>query len=91
MALASNLGLTLTLPDGLPAHAMLLGEDQARYLLATAEPDAIVQAARAAGVTAMRIGAAGGATLSVEGLFTIPLARLRAAHEAWLPAYMDRT
>ena len=90
MALASNTGvdLALTLPGGLPGHALLLGEDQAGYLIAIAEPDAILTAARVAGVTAVQIGKAGGEALVVEGLFTLSLARLRAAHEAWLPAYI---
>ncbi|HEY7853245.1 MAG TPA: phosphoribosylformylglycinamidine synthase subunit PurL, partial [Caulobacteraceae bacterium] len=91
MALASNLGVSLALPGSLTAHAMLFGEDQARYLLATAAPDAILEAARAAGVPASRIGAASGQSFGVEGLFSLPLARLREANEAWLPAYMETT
>jgi phosphoribosylformylglycinamidine synthase len=91
MALASNLGVSLALPGSLTAHAMLFGEDQARYLLATAAPDAILEAARAAGVPASRVGAASGQSFGVEGLFSLPLARLREANEAWLPAYMETT
>jgi phosphoribosylformylglycinamidine synthase len=34
---------------------------------------------------------AGGAALAVDGLFTLPLAALRQAHEAWMPAYMAGT
>jgi phosphoribosylformylglycinamidine synthase len=34
------------------------------------------------------VGAAGGDTLAVEGLFSLPLADLRQAHEGWMPAYM---
>jgi len=88
MALASNLGVQLQPPADLPAHAALFGEDQARYLIATAAPDALVAAAEAAGVPARAIGQAGGDALAVPGLFSLPLAKLRATHEAWMPAYM---
>ena len=33
-------------------------------------------------------GKAGGADLAVQGLFALPLAKLRAEHEGWMPAYM---
>ena len=89
MALASGVGVRLTLPEGgLAAHAFLFGEDQARYLIATDALEEVLTAAATAGVTAMRIGEAGGEALVVEGLFTLPLAELRQAHEHWLPAYM---
>jgi phosphoribosylformylglycinamidine synthase len=88
MALASKTGATLKLPANLPAHAALFGEDQARYLIATSDADALLAAAKTAGVTASVVGAAGGDTLAVEGLFSLPLADLRQAHEGWMPAYM---
>jgi phosphoribosylformylglycinamidine synthase len=88
MALASGVGLTLTLPAGALPHAFLFGEDQARYLLATADPAPILSAAREADVPALVIGRAAGEAVAVEGLFSLPLAELRAAHEGWLPAYM---
>ena len=88
MALASNLGVRLTLA-GDALHAKLFGEDQARYLLAAAEPAPILAAAQAAGVAAAVIGQAGGDTLAVEGLFDLPLDQLRQVHEGWMPGYMD--
>jgi phosphoribosylformylglycinamidine synthase len=88
MALASKTGATLKLPANLPAHAALFGEDQARYLVATPDPGALLAAAKAAGVTASVVGAAGGEALAVEGLFSLPLDNLRRAHEGWMPAYM---
>ena len=88
MALASGVGLTLTLPVGALPHAFLFGEDQARYLVATGEPERILNAARDSGVPAHIVGAAGSEFVAVEGLFSLPLAELRAAHEGWLPAYM---
>jgi phosphoribosylformylglycinamidine synthase subunit PurL len=88
MALASNTGVSLSIPDGAPAHAFLFGEDQARYLVGTADPDAVISSARAAGLEARRVGEAGGDALALGGLGAIPLSRLREAHEGWLPAYM---
>lgn len=88
MALASKVGLTLTALEGVAAHAALFGEDQARYLIAVKDATAVLNAAKAAGVTATVIGQAGGEDIAVEGLFALPLAKLRDAHEGWMPAYM---
>ena len=46
-------------------------------------------AAKAAGIPAVLLGYAGGQALVVEGLVNLPLAELRAVHEAWLPTYMN--
>jgi len=88
MALASGVGITLKLAGDLPAHAELFGEDQARYLVAVADAEPILAAARAAGVPARQIGEAGGEHLAAADLFQLPLSQLRDAYEGWLPAYM---
>ena len=88
LAIASNVGVKLALPAGLPAHAALFGEDQARYLLATPSPDSVLAAARAAGVPASFAGVANGASLAAPGLFDLSVTRLRDAREAWMPSYM---
>jgi phosphoribosylformylglycinamidine synthase len=88
MALASKVGVTLRMTSDTHAHILLFGEDQARYLVASADPDAILSAAAGAGVHASIVGHAGGEALSAAGLFDIPLAKLRAAHEGWMPGYM---
>ncbi|MDP2212290.1 phosphoribosylformylglycinamidine synthase subunit PurL, partial [Phenylobacterium sp.] len=88
MSLASGLGVTLNLEGALPPHAELFGEDQARYLVAAAEAEPILAAARAAGVAARIVGQAGGTALAVTGLFNLPLSQLRDAYEGWMPAYM---
>jgi phosphoribosylformylglycinamidine synthase len=88
MALASHCGLELTADGALPAHAFLFGEDQARYLVATGEAEAVLSAAREAGVPAAAIGRAGGDDLAVTRLFSLPLKTLREAHEGWMPTYM---
>jgi phosphoribosylformylglycinamidine synthase len=40
-------------------------------------------------VPAVLLGYSGGPDVVVEGLLTLPLAELRAAHEGWLPEYMN--
>lgn len=90
MALAGGVGATLdALPEG-PAHAILFGEDQARYLLAAAgeAAAAIRAAAAAAGVPVVAIGVTGGDSLKLPGEAPILLSKLRHAHESPLPAYM---
>jgi phosphoribosylformylglycinamidine synthase len=89
MALASGVGLALALTSQTHAHALLLGEDQGRYLIATAHPDALVDLAHAAAVNVAPVGRAGGQRFSSGALFDIPLSQLREAHEGWLPAYMS--
>jgi phosphoribosylformylglycinamidine synthase len=78
------------LPEGIALpHAFLYGEDQGRYLVATDDGGALLAAAQAAGVPAVQLGYSGGPDLTVEGLLAMPLSELRAAHEAWLPTYMN--
>ena len=89
MALASGVGATLQLASYQPAHGQLFGEDQARYLIAVKDPDAVLAAAVKAGVPAAVVGEVGGDAIAVDGLFSLPLSRLRDAYEGWLPAYMS--
>ncbi|MDE2364870.1 MAG: phosphoribosylformylglycinamidine synthase II, partial [Hyphomicrobiales bacterium] len=77
------------LPVG-PAHAILFGEDQGRYLVACAAGTGagIVADATARSVPALVIGAAGGDALRLPGVEPILLQNLRNASESALPAYM---
>jgi phosphoribosylformylglycinamidine synthase subunit PurL len=89
MAMAGGRGAVLDpIPRDLPRNAYLFGEDQARYILETADPDTVLEAARAAGVPAHVIGAVGGVALTLPGAGAISVDALRAANEAWLPDYM---
>ncbi len=88
MALASNIGVTLAATSGAHAHPFLFGEDQARYLVATKDPEGVIAKAKAAGVHASVAGEAGGDAFASRELFSIPLAALRTANEAWLPGFM---
>ncbi|MDB5458859.1 MAG: phosphoribosylformylglycinamidine synthase [Caulobacteraceae bacterium] len=93
MALASKVGIALS---GQHADlAMLLGEDQGRYLIALPahQADEVYDRAEKAGVAAEPIGTAGGCEIAVADakgtlLFAIDLDDLRAANEGWMPAFM---
>ena len=89
MALGGRIGASLAAPPpGVPPHAFWFGEDQARYVLAVADADAMLTAAAVAGVPAMRLGQAGGEDLTLPGGVAISLIELRAAHERFFPAWM---
>ena len=89
MALASKRGLDVdvTQAGAVPMHAWLFGEDQARYLLATDDADAVLAAADKAGVAAVRVATVGGDTIRLGG-FALALADLHRGHDGWMPAYM---
>jgi phosphoribosylformylglycinamidine synthase II len=86
MAMAACVGAKIA-PERTDA-GYLFGEDQARYLVATAAPEAVLAAAKAAGVPAVRLGETGGAALTVAGTGAISTSELRQINEAWLPGYM---
>jgi phosphoribosylformylglycinamidine synthase len=91
MAMAGGIGATLAgVPEDLPLHAFLFGEDQGRYVLACdpAEAADLLYEANAVGVPAMMIGVTGGDSLILPSREAISVAELRTAHESWLPAYM---
>jgi len=89
MAMAGVRGVTLgPLPTELPLHAYLFGEDQARYLIETPDPETVLEAARAAGVPARVIAVVSGASLTLPSAGAISVDALKATNEAWLPGYM---
>jgi phosphoribosylformylglycinamidine synthase II len=92
MAMAGGHGVALdAAPTGLPAHAWLFGEDQARYLVETGDPAALLAAAKSMSIYAERIGTVGGGELTLSGAGAISVAELKAANEAWLPDYMAQS
>jgi phosphoribosylformylglycinamidine synthase len=89
MAMAGMRGLALNpFPTELPLQAYLFGEDQARYLIEAGDPQAVLEAARVAGVPGRVIGMVGGASLTLSGSGAISVYALKATNEAWLPGYM---
>jgi phosphoribosylformylglycinamidine synthase len=92
MALAGRIGADVNLGDtDLPAHALLFGEDQARYVIAcpAATAKAILARAGDARVPARLAGTVGGDRLTVNGVDPISLQHVAEAHAQWLPRYMN--
>ncbi len=89
MAMAGGLGATLDCPGGVPLHGFLFGEDQGRYLLATAEPEMVKRNAENAGIPVLVLGATGGDQLTLKGGGAISVKELKRLNEAWLPSYME--
>jgi len=87
MALAGNIGATLTIGNDL---AELFGEDQARYVIAfrSDKTETIKQQSNKAAVQLTVIGATGGEALTLDDGAHISLVSLRTANEGWLPSYM---
>ena len=92
MAMASEIGAEIgAAVDITPAilvHGWAFGEDQGRYLVTTAAPDAVLAAAQAAGAVVQAIGTTASATLTLPQSRPISVAELRVANERWLPQYM---
>ena len=91
MALGGNIGVELFPYEGkLPAHAVWFGEDQGRYVLSVAPERAedILERARLLALPARIVGRVGGNAIALKSEPALPLADLRAAHEAWLPGFM---
>ncbi len=89
MAMSGGIGAEIEVQSGaVPAHAWLFGEDQARYLVATSDPDAVMAKALDAGVSAARIGTTGGDTLTLSSGESAALSALKQKNEAWLPNFM---
>ncbi len=94
MALAGNIGMTMTVVEQIPnPAAILFGEDQGRYVVTTRDPDRVREIANEAQLFAVPIGTTGGSVLAFDlihrgGPQSIPLADLRAAHEGFFPRLM---
>ena len=86
MAMASGIGARITAGGD---HGFWFGEDQARYILAVTNAQALLAAAQAAGVPALLLGQSGGASLELASLGAISIEELSRAHEATLPALMQ--
>jgi phosphoribosylformylglycinamidine synthase len=87
MALAGDTGATLLpAPANIAPQNHWFGEDQARYILAVPDKDAVLHAARQAGIPAQHIGHADGTkSLTLPGGAAIFMDTLRSANEAFFP------
>ena len=94
MAMASGHGMDIDLSQCQgPSHALLFGEDQARYIVTVPSDLAnyVMVSAEGAGVPFRQLGTVSGASLKIDSLFDIAVSRLRDSHESWFPAFMDGT
>jgi phosphoribosylformylglycinamidine (FGAM) synthase-like enzyme len=89
MVMAGGIGAQLDIDRA--TIPFLFGEDQARYVLGVAPADVagVFAEAVACGVPATALGNCGGDALVIPGAMSLPVSRLRQAHEAWLPSYMS--
>jgi phosphoribosylformylglycinamidine synthase subunit PurL len=91
MAMAGGVGAQIQLlPAGIPSHAALFGEDQARYIITLSEVEAMAvrEDAAAAGIPVVRLGVTGGSALTLPGERPISISELVTAHERWFPAFI---
>ena len=93
MALAGNLGADIAMPaDRTSPAAFWFGEDQARYVVTTADAAPVLERARAAGLVAINLGKTGGTALTFRtsgAHTTAPLAEVRTAHERFFREWME--
>jgi phosphoribosylformylglycinamidine synthase subunit PurL len=90
MAMASGVGLAVSLPKGLNTAAALFAEDQARYLLIieAAKADRVFDVCDAASVPCQPIGQAGGCELAIRDVLAIDIDVLATRYEAWMPRWI---
>jgi phosphoribosylformylglycinamidine synthase II len=88
--LRGGLGVRLIVPDGMPAFTFLFSESAGRALVAVPRSEELrfTDMCGARGLPAARVGVLDGEAVEVQGEFAIPLAELRAAHEATIPALL---
>lgn len=86
MGLGKGIGVTVDCPA---TPAFLFGEDQGRYLIATADAATVRKQAEAAGVPVLELGTTGGDGITLTGAASLPLADLRERFEGWMPNYMS--
>lgn len=85
MAMAGNMGANIT-TDG--DAAFWFGEDQARYVVTTAQPDRLLALAGSKTLPVRIIGTTGGDSLVLPGAGSVKIFDLKTINENWLPAYM---
>ncbi|WP_171168388.1 phosphoribosylformylglycinamidine synthase subunit PurL [Streptomyces sp. I05A-00742] len=81
-------GARLVVPDGLDAFTFLFSESAGRAVVAVPRSEELrfTDMCGARGLPATRIGVIDGESLDVQGHFGLPLAEVREAHEATIPA-----
>jgi len=94
MAMASDKGRGMgarieDVSGQLPLHAWGFGEDQARYIITTSNPEDVLERAEKSGVLATLVGTTGSGELTIGDEHSISVAELKNAHESWMPDFMS--
>ncbi len=91
MAMAGNIGATISRPSGVEPAASFFGEDQGRYIVSVSQVDLekVLANAKKYAVNATQIGRTGGDALKLANVRAISVGELKKAHQGWFPAYMD--
>jgi len=94
MAMAGEIGATVTDVEGNDPILTFFGEDQGRYLVTlNLDPQgdeiaALWKEAEGLGVFAPWIGTTGGTSLTLGGARPVSVTTLKEAHESWFPSFM---
>jgi phosphoribosylformylglycinamidine synthase len=88
--LRGGLGARLVVPEELDPFVFLFSESAGRAVVAVPRSEELrfTDMCGARGLPATRIGVVDGDSIEVQGQFTLPLAELREAHEATIPALL---
>lgn len=93
MAIAGGVGADIVdFAEDVPKHALLFGEDQARYVI-TCDTSTAAQMEHhfgQAGIPVRFIGVTCGDTLRLPGEEPVSIAELKSAHEGWFPGFMAK-
>nr|WP_272211697.1 AIR synthase-related protein [Marinicella sp. W31]MDC2877590.1 AIR synthase-related protein [Marinicella sp. W31] len=94
MCMAAGKGMAVSIDQarGLP-HALLFGEDQARYVITVPAEygNFVCASAEGSGIQFRRLGNVKGDALVIDDLISLPVGELRNAHEMWFPQFMGAT
>ncbi|MFE5869286.1 phosphoribosylformylglycinamidine synthase subunit PurL [Streptomyces roseifaciens] len=83
-------GARIVVPDGIDPFVFLFSESAGRAVVAVPRSEELrfTDMCGARGLPAARIGVVDGEEIDIQGQFSIPLAELREAHEATIPALL---
>ncbi|MGK5732788.1 phosphoribosylformylglycinamidine synthase subunit PurL [Streptomyces sp. URMC 124] len=83
-------GARIVVPDGIDPFVFLFSESAGRAVVAVPRSEELrfTDMCGARGLPAARIGVVDGEAIDVQGQFVLPLAELREAHEATIPALL---
>lgn len=88
LAMANKIGFRTA--SNLPTTTKFwFGEDQARYVVVTDQPESFIKAASEAKITHRALGSFGGTNLDFGNGMTIAVSDLIDTNERWLPDYMS--